>query len=248
MTPRNYLRPLIAALLLVPLCSLTFGGFVWESASFPGGSEALNKFVSDSLRYPAKEKAARLEAVVDIHFDISKEGKVMNPVAGFAFGNSPGFTEEAVRMMRSMPLWKPATRKGKPVDDRGHYLTVKFELPDSLVSGYTPSADTTVYTEVDSMPVFPGGDEGMFRFLMNHIHYPQHEKEMGVMGTVYISYTVEQSGRVSNISVKEEVPNGPGLTKESMRVVSVFPRHTPAKKNGKAVRYRRTIPVKYVLM
>lgn len=244
---RNGVTLLVVAISFIVLCSLTFRRDVWTQASFPGGYDALEKFIRDSVRYPANERAAKIEALVGVQFEVSEEGRAMNPVVTTEYGTgSSGFSEEVTRLLNTMPLWKPGTKNGSPVVDKWNYINVKFELPDSLFD-VGPSADTMVYTEVDSVALFPGGEIRMMQFLQYHIRYPQREKEEGVMGTVYVSFIVEKSGRVSNVRIEKGVADGPGLNKESVRVVSLFERHKPAMKNGQKVRYRKTIPVRYEL-
>lgn len=49
-----------------------------------------------------------------------------------------------------------------------------------------------VYTEVDEMPVFPGGKIEIHLFISKNIRYPETEKNEGVEGTVYITFVVNQ--------------------------------------------------------
>jgi TonB family protein len=219
-----------------------------QDATYPGGKEAMEKFLKDSMRYPLKEQMLGWEAIVSVRFDVSKEGKVTNVQASFVTGQGSGFINEAVRLVASMPAWTPATdKKGKAVKDEWNTTHLRFELPDSLVHLPPPSEDTTLYTELDTVPVFPGEAFGAQRYLARMTHYPQMEKEQGKMGTVYIAYTIERNGKVSNVHAQKEVPDAPGLTREAIRVISSFPRHTPAIKNGKAVRYQLVMPVRFSL-
>ncbi len=208
----------------------------------------MEKFIRDSVRYPEQEREQGLEALVSVNIEIRKDGKVVNPSASFIFGSSDGFLTEAKRLALSMPKWIPATKNGRPNTDRNNFW-ISFTLPDSLVHLPPPSDDTTTYDadDLDTVPVFPGDDYALQRYLQNTIRYPQMEKETGVMGTVYISYVIGKNGMVTDIKPHKEVQGGPGLTKESIRVISGFPRHKPAMKNGKAVRCKFIVPVRYNL-
>lgn len=208
----------------------------------------MEKFIRDSVRFPDRERREGLEALVSVSFSITKEGKVTDPSASFVFGSSDGFLEEGKRLALSMPKWIPATKNGRATSDRG-YFWVQFTLPDSMIQLPPPSDDTTTYEpeQLDTVPVFPGGNESVQRYLVSTIRYPQMEKEKGIMGTVYISYVVDKNGKVIEVKPHKEVEGGPGLTKESIRVVSGFPRHKPAIKNGKAVRCKYILPVRYQL-
>lgn len=210
----------------------------------------MEKYVQDSMRYPEKEKTNLQEAIVKVRFDVSKDGKLLKPECELVYGTSSVFKDEALRLVLGMPSWTPAKKNGRPVADYGYDIEVHFTLPDSLIYVHPLSSDTTVYSsnEVDSVAVYRGGDYSMTQLLKSNIRYPQMEKEKGIMGTVYVSYIVEKDGMVSGVRIEEAIPNAPGLSKESLRVVSMFPRHLPAVKNGQTVRYRKTIPVRFILM
>lgn len=219
----------------------------YTSAQFPGGKAAMEKFLRDSLRYPDVEGTNGNEAIVNVRFDISKTGVVTSPTTKMIVGGSENFRMEAERLVTSMPTWEPAKGKlGRPTDDWETVL-IRFELPDSLAKLPPPSEDTTVYVELDTMAQFPGGPPSMFYYIFYTVRYPQMEMEENKEGTVYVGYTVERNGKLSNVYAHKEVPGAPGLTKEAIRVISSFPRQKPGIKNGKAVRCKIIIPVKFIL-
>ncbi len=104
-----------------------------------------------------------------------------------------------------------------------------------------------VFTFTEQMPSFPGGDKGMHDFLAKNIRYPDAEKDNGLMGNVYLTFTIERDGKITNIKEARGVKGAPGLTAEAIRVVSLMPNWIPGKQNGKAVRVTYTLPVKFVL-
>jgi TonB family protein len=101
-----------------------------------------------------------------------------------------------------------------------------------------------VFTFAEQMPAFPGK---FSEYLQKNIKYPHAEKEAGIDGTVYITFIVEKDGSISNVHAVKEVPGGPGLTKEAVRVIARMPNWTPGQMNGKPVRVTITQPVKFVL-
>jgi protein TonB len=94
---------------------------------FLGGLIALNKYISDSIRYPEPEKSKMLEGGVMLKFVVTKKGKIVNVEAINGTPGAPNFVKEAIRLVENMPLWIPATKKGKPVDAE-YYLTIPFKL------------------------------------------------------------------------------------------------------------------------
>lgn len=107
------------------------------------------------------------------------------------------------------------------------------------------TGDTTVYTVVENMPVYPGGDEARVKFIIQNVKYPQAAKEKGIQGTVLVSFIVEADGAVADVKVVRGV--GSGCDEEAMRVVKLMPKWTPGKQSGKAVRVQFNMPIKFAL-
>ncbi|HTF06019.1 MAG TPA: TonB family protein [Bacteroidia bacterium] len=114
--------------------------------------------------------------------------------------------------------------------------------PEELVA---EEPEEEVFTFAEVMPGFPGGDDSLHKFLQANIRYPAMEKEAGKQGTVYIGFVVGKDGTVQDVVVLKGVAGAPGLEKEAVRVVKQMPRWQPAKQNGRAVRMRMTLPVKF---
>ena len=99
---------------------------------------------------------------------------------------------------------------------------------------------------LDCPPMFIDGSHEINRFLMNNVRYPVVEKENGIMGTVYISFDIDTTGKARNFRVFKSV--SPGLDKESLRVLALTEDFwTPAMYQGKAVCVRMVQPVRFIL-
>jgi len=107
--------------------------------------------------------------------------------------------------------------------------------------------DNTVFEVVDVMPEFPGGEQAKMKFLAKTIIYPQLAKEKGEQGTIYVKYIVEKDGSISEASPRDGNFSSLVLAMEAVRVVQLFPLHTPGMLNGVPVRTKMVIPVKFVL-
>ena len=94
---------------------------------FPGGDEALFAYLSQNINYPTEAKDAKLEGRVYVTFVIEKDGQVSNAKILRDIGGGCG--EEVLRVIRTMPKWKPGTQDGKPVRVQFN-LPVAFELQD----------------------------------------------------------------------------------------------------------------------
>lgn len=87
---------------------------------YPGGMEAMMKFVAENLKYPEQMQKEKVEGRVLLSFVIEKDGSVTN----IEEVKSPHqvLTEEAIRVVKLMPKWKPGKQDGKEV-------RVQFNLP-----------------------------------------------------------------------------------------------------------------------
>ena len=102
-----------------------------------------------------------------------------------------------------------------------------------------------VFTVVEQMPSFPGGDAALMSYLANNIHYPTVAAENGVQGRVVVGFVVERDGSITDVRILRGVD--PSLDREAMRVVKNMPRWTPGKQNGSAVRVKYQVPVAFRL-
>jgi len=99
---------------------------VQTEPEFPGGQEALNSFIHENLKYPTELRDSRTGGRVLIMFIVDKEGKIIDPLV--IKGVSPAVNEEALRIIKLMPDWKPATNGGVPVN-RQFILPIEFAAP-----------------------------------------------------------------------------------------------------------------------
>lgn len=94
---------------------------------FPGGMEALKRFLSNNLRVPKDNLEAGEKIKVVVKFVVDKEGIVTDLAVTEHGGNE--FDEEVIRVMKKMPQWKPGMQNGKKVAVY-YYLPVTFQGSD----------------------------------------------------------------------------------------------------------------------
>ncbi len=102
-----------------------------------------------------------------------------------------------------------------------------------------------VFTYVEEMPSFPGGQEELLGFLAENIKYPEIAKRAGVEGKIFISFVVSRSGKIADIQVVKGI--GAGCDEEAIRVVKMMPDWKPGKQNGAPVNVRVSIPIVFKL-
>jgi protein TonB len=99
---------------------------VEEMPQFPGGGEAaLVRYLQSNIKYPAMARENGIEGIVYVTFVVDKEGKVKD--AKILRGKGAGLDEEALRVVRSMPDWKPGKQNGRSVAVQ-YNLPVNFKL------------------------------------------------------------------------------------------------------------------------
>lgn len=86
---------------------------VMENPSFRGGNRGLYIYLNKEVRYPEAAVKDSTEGLVYVDFTIDEKGNVKDPVIVKGKEAGHGLPEEALRLVRSMPLWKPGKQMGK---------------------------------------------------------------------------------------------------------------------------------------
>lgn len=98
----------------------------------------------------------------------------------------------------------------------------------------------------EHMPMFEGGDAGIFKYLKENTNYPILAKEAGIHGTVHLKFVVGKNGKIRNIEILKGVNKL--LNDEAIRVVKSMPDWNPGTQHGKPVSVYYTLPIKFTLM
>lgn len=102
-----------------------------------------------------------------------------------------------------------------------------------------------VFTAVEQMPQFPGGDAELLKYIATHIKYPTMAAENNIQGRVVVKFVVKKDGQVGDVVVLRG--RDPDLDKEAQRVVKTLPKFIPGKMNGQAVAVWYTLPINFKL-
>ena len=92
---------------------------------FPGGQAELFKYLGKETRYPQDALEKEVQGTVYVTFVVAKDGSITD--VGILRGVFPSIDAEAVRVVRSMPLWTPGTQQGKPVNVK-YSMPIKFAI------------------------------------------------------------------------------------------------------------------------
>lgn len=99
----------------------------------------------------------------------------------------------------------------------------------------------------EQMPMFPGGEAALMKYLQENLRFPVSIKERGISGTVHITFLVNPDGTISDYEITRSVKDAPELSGEAVRVVSLMPVWTPGKLNGKNVKVTISLPIRFLL-
>ena len=96
---------------------------VENDPEFPGGMEALYKYLRQNIKYPQLARDNNITGRVYVTFVVERDGSIANPRVLKDIGGGCG--QEAIRVVKSMPKWTPGKQRGKAV-------RVQFNLPVSF--------------------------------------------------------------------------------------------------------------------
>jgi TonB family protein len=152
----------------------------------------------------------------------------------------------AVSAYREIPL---ATEKESPVTS--NYQALPPPPPPPVPSDMKYKAEKSdpkeeyAFVAVEEMPMYPGGDAELLKFIGENTRYPQSAKNANIQGKVIVRFCVTSKGGVSMISVLKGI--SPDLDAEAIRVVSTISNFRPGRQGGKPVPVWYMVPIAFTL-
>ena len=120
---------------------------------------------------------------------------------------------------------------------------INIDTNEIIIEGLLPlPTDSTLYEYTDQMPEFPGGKDSLMQYLKNELKYP-NVGERNISGPVLIEFIVETDGSISNVHAL--VLLYPEFDEEAIRVIKSSPKWIPGMHNGKPVRVKYQIPIRF---
>ena len=219
---------------------------------FNGGDaeKEFREYAQSKVVYPAEAKEKRITGRVFIEFTIDKDGSLTN--VKVVRGVDPLLDAEALRIIRSSPKWTPGKHGGKEVK-----VLYTFPFYFQLTEPTSTNTETKTVSEGDEeihlyarvavKPLFNGGDaeKGFREWVMSNTVYPAEAKENGITGRVFIEFTIDKDGSVTDVKLMRGVD--PLLDAEALRVIRSSPKWTPGKHGGKLVKVKYTFPLYFQL-
>jgi protein TonB len=116
---------------------------------------------------------------------------------------------------------------------------IPVEVPEEIIEEKEPEP----FYKVEEMPLFPGGDAALLKYVYDNVVYPQVALENNIQGRVTVKFCVTPTGGISQISILKGID--PEIDKEVIRVVSTVPPFKPGKQGGKPVPVWYVLPVNF---
>jgi protein TonB len=117
-----------------------------------------------------------------------------------------------------------------------------IDLPDENPIG---EEEGKIFTVVEEMPGFPGGEGKLFEYLQKNIKYPPVARENGIQGRVYVTFVVDKDGKIKDAKILRGI--GGGCDEEALRVVRSMPQWKAGRQNGRSVQVQYNLPVNFTL-
>jgi periplasmic protein TonB len=201
-----------------------------------------------------------LSTLIDIEMPIEKDDEEVLPETEEIQSTEPsGSTAEAEaiteptvvsdRIVRSLPSQEFLINKTLGSNPTG--LPGLRPTLGGLGVGNGPRDNGQEKKEIPSyaaiMPEFPGGAAALYAYMGRQVGYTEREREMGVEGTLYVTFVVATDGSISDVKVARGIPNGQNLENRVMEAIRKMPLWKPGQNGDTPVPVRYSMPVKFAL-
>jgi TonB family protein len=192
-------------------------------------------WVISQIKYPEEASAKGIKGWVHVNYTIEPDGKVSN--VNLTGNTDPVLGGVVAQAIISSPYWEPA----KNPEGREPFtseVSLKFSLPDKISVVEAP------FVVVEEMPMYPGGEGELLKFLAKNTRYPEAAKAKKIEGKVIVRFFVNTEGNAEDVSVLKGVD--PFLDAEAVRVAGLLKGFSPGSQGGKPVNVWYMVPINFV--
>lgn len=144
--------------------------------------------------------------------------------------------EEAVQLM---------TADQAQIEVQDADVNIIEEVAVVAVEVQEEDSEAEPFVVVEEMPMFPGGEVELLKWISDNTQYPEIAKENNIQGKVIVRFCVTSKGTVDRVSILKGVDDE--LDKEAIRVVQTLPAFKPGKQGGKPVPVWYMVPINFTL-
>ena len=201
---------------------------------FPGGMKEMMKYIQSNLKYPEAAKAAGAEGKAFVQFVVKADGSISDVQIMRSTGNE-SLDAEALRVVKTMPKWRPAMNKGKAVNVK-FVLPIVYKLPKEANGNgvYMSEGNKEKLLVVSGGAIYDGDIKDIAPETIESIEivkFPdltpelqEKLKQTGKEAVMYINFKKEKSasaaGNEAVFTVCEKMPEFPGGQQELMKYLS----------------------------
>jgi TonB family protein len=142
-----------------------------------------------------------------------------------------------MRVIRTSPKWD-RPKNPEVEDPYDSNVNIGFRLPDQIIK-------EPPFVVVEEMPMYPGGEGELLKFIAENTKYPEAAKADTIQGKVIVRFIVNTEGNTEGITVLKGVH--PLLDAEAVRVVKLLSGFKPGMQGGKAVNVWYMVPINFTL-
>lgn len=248
----------IAGLALILICAWLYG--MYKADKERAENERIAELIASIEQQQFEELQAELDIPEEEENQMEQEEEIPEPEEEEALAeeilNTEKFTEFLIQKDEDV---KEEVKSADDVKDTSTALgSVNFDQGtddlnivrehknEVIVEEKKPVVEETkVFTSVEQMPQFPGGEAELLKWISTHIKYPAIAMENNVQGKVVVQFVVTRDGSIGEVKIARG--KDPDLDKEAMRVVKTLPKFIPGKMNGQAVNVWYTLPINFKL-
>ena len=199
---------------------------------FLHGEEGLESYFRYMSKFPLADNLDSIADIVQVSLHINEDGTAVSPK--IVSSSITAYDEEALKLCKNMPKWRPAYRDGHPVETE---TIVKIAF-NKVGWGRAFSLFSSSPYNFDVMPIFPGGNHALVDYISNSLTNsgtPQEE------GRVLVKFYVDEVGSIKDVEVIEGL--GKSSDKEVVRIIKSMPKWKPGLRNGKATKMEYIVPI-----
>jgi len=196
---------------------------------FPGGEEAIMKYITENIHYPVKDFENGIQGSVICHFLVNRKGEISHVEILRSLDSSCDI--ESIRVIKTLPKFIPAKQNGVSVNvwytlpvifklenAKKQYSTAKSDSVDFIqrVENFIPNDkylnqrveymgkdEDGIYNVVEDMPQFPGGENALKDYIKKNIKYPETKKE--IRGTVIVHFEITKTGEIGRVELNQSL-------------------------------------------
>lgn len=207
-----------------------------EYPTFQGENfTTFNDWVIRQLKYPAEATSKGIHGRITVSYSVDADGSVTD--VKLQGKSDPIIADAVIKAVQSSPKWEPALKEEARVPFT-QMVSLKFELPDKI-------SQDDVFVMAEKMPMYPGGDSELLKYISMNTTYPESAKAEQIEGRVIVRFIVNTSGNAEDASVLKGVH--PLLDNEAIRVVSMLTGFEPGMQGGKPVNVWYMVPITFRL-